>query len=95
MKVNDNTPVEGKDYQLSSLVTFTQKKEAVAGNEGTNTPASPAVPATVTIQNEAGAALPSTGGYGTGMFYILGSIITLVAVVLLITKKRSDAAGID
>ena len=39
--------------------------------------------------------LPSTGGHGTGMFYILGSIITVVAAVLLIAKKRSDAAGIE
>ena len=92
--VNDNTPDEDEDYQLSSLVTFTQKIEAVAGNEETDTPASPAVPATVTIQNETGAALPSTGGPGIGIFYILGSIITLLATVLLIAKKRRDAAGI-
>ena len=93
--VNNNTPEEGKDCQLSSLVTFTQKIEAVAGNEETNTPASPAVPAKVTVQNEEGAALPSTGGHGTGMFYIIGSIITLLAALLLITNKRSDAAGIE
>ena len=39
--------------------------------------------------------LPSTGGHGTGMFYILGSILTVLAAVLLIAKKRSDAAGIE
>ena len=39
--------------------------------------------------------MPSTGGHGTGMFYILGSILTVLAAVLLIAKKRSDAAGIE
>ena len=39
-------------------------------------------------------AMPSTGGPGTSLFYILGSLMTLVAAVLLITKKRSDGAGI-
>ena len=36
--------------------------------------------------------LPSTGGPGTSMFYVFGSIITLLAAVLLITKRRSGSA---
>ena len=40
-------------------------------------------------------ALPSTGGAGTTGFYVLGSILTLLALVLLVTKKRSDGAGIE
>lgn len=39
--------------------------------------------------------LPSTGGPGTTGFYVLGSILTLLALVLLVTKKRSDGAGIE
>ena len=39
--------------------------------------------------------LPSTGGPGTTMFYVLGSILTLLAAVLLITKKRTDGQGIE
>ncbi|MDD6441331.1 MAG: LPXTG cell wall anchor domain-containing protein, partial [bacterium] len=35
-----------------------------------------------------GAELPSTGGMGTTIFYVLGSILVLAAVVLLVTKKR-------
>ena len=34
--------------------------------------------------------LPATGGLGTSLFYALGSILTLLATVLLITKKRSE-----
>lgn len=40
------------------------------------------------IANRAGAVLPSTGGIGTTIFYVLGSILVLGAAVLLIVKKR-------
>ena len=40
------------------------------------------------IANKAGALLPSTGGIGTTIFYVLGSIMALGAAVLLIAKKR-------
>ncbi len=40
------------------------------------------------VENKAGATLPSTGGIGTTVFYVLGAILVLGAVVLLITKKR-------
>ena len=42
------------------------------------------------IQNEPGVALPNTGGVGTTMFYVAGGLITLLALVLLITKRRAD-----
>ena len=44
-----------------------------------------------TIENQAGLELPSTGGMGTTLFYVLGSILVLGAGVLLITKKRMSA----
>ena len=43
------------------------------------------------IVNNAGTELPSTGGMGTTIFYILGGILVAGAVVLLITKKRMSA----
>ena len=46
----------------------------------------------VVVVNKAGTELPSTGGMGTTIFYVLGSALVLGAVVLLVTKKRmSDA----
>lgn len=42
------------------------------------------------IPNKAGAVLPSTGGIGTTIFYVLGSILALGAAVLLIVKKRMN-----
>lgn len=41
-----------------------------------------------TIVNKKGSTLPSTGGIGTTIFYVVGTILILVAGVLLITKKR-------
>ena len=40
------------------------------------------------IENKKGSTLPSTGGMGTTIFYVVGTILVLAAVVLLITKKR-------
>lgn len=42
----------------------------------------------VHITNNTGAELPSTGGMGTTIFYIIGSVLVLAAVVLLIVRKR-------
>lgn len=47
---------------------------------------------TAKVENQAGTLLPSTGGVGTTVFYVLGAVLVLGAVVLLVTKKRmSDA----
>ena len=44
------------------------------------------------IENSSGATLPSTGGMGTTLFYVIGSILVIGAVVLLVSKKRMNAA---
>ena len=44
----------------------------------------------VQVGNQPGVSLPSTGGRGTTMFYILGSTVALLAAVLLITKRRAQ-----
>lgn len=46
----------------------------------------------ITITNIAGKLLPSTGGIGTTIFYVAGTILVLGAAVLLITKKRMRRA---
>ena len=48
---------------------------------------------TAEVANNTGALLPSTGGMGTTIFYVLGSILALGAVVLLVTKKRMSMNG--
>lgn len=42
----------------------------------------------VQITNKTGIELPSTGGMGTTIFYVVGSILVIGAAVLLITRKR-------
>ena len=49
--------------------------------------------ASITIVNQSGATLPSTGGIGTTIFYVVGSIMVVAAGVLLITKKRMSREG--
>ena len=42
----------------------------------------------VHVINQTGNELPSTGGMGTTIFYVVGSILLIGAAILLITKKR-------
>ena len=48
---------------------------------------------TKTVKNNAGTVLPSTGGIGTTIFYVVGSIMVVAAGVLLVTKKRMSREG--
>ena len=43
---------------------------------------------TAKVENQAGTLLPSTGGMGTTIFYVLGAVLVVGAGVLLVTKKR-------
>lgn len=42
----------------------------------------------VKVENNTGSILPSTGGSGTTLIYILGAVLVLGSSVVLITKKR-------
>ena len=43
-----------------------------------------------TIVNKQGTTLPSTGGIGTTIFYVIGGGLMVAAIVLLVTKKRME-----
>lgn len=43
---------------------------------------------TITVVNNSGSELPSTGGIGTTLFYVIGGLMMVCAVVLLVTKRR-------
>ena len=64
-----------------------EKVEYRNENDSTYTPATDA---TVKVLNEAGTQLPSTGGIGTTIFYVIGGGLMAVAAVLLVTKKRMN-----
>lgn len=44
------------------------------------------------VENKRGAVLPETGGIGTTLFYIFGGLLVVGAIVLLVTKRRMNAA---
>ena len=43
---------------------------------------------TVEVPNSTGTELPSTGGIGTTIFYVIGGLLVLGAAVVLVTRKR-------
>ena len=43
------------------------------------------------VINQEGAVLPSTGGIGTTIFYIIGAILVIGAGVVLVTRRRMNA----
>ncbi len=45
--------------------------------------------AMVQVENKSGVNLPSTGGIGTTIFYIVGGVLVVGAAILLIAKKRA------
>ncbi len=45
------------------------------------------------VQNEKGTVLPSTGGMGTTIFYVVGGVLVLGAAIALITRRRMKNNG--
>ena len=45
----------------------------------------------VEVQNHAGSVLPSTGGIGTTIFYVIGAILVIGAGIILISRRRMRA----
>ena len=43
----------------------------------------------IEVVNRTGAELPSTGGMGTTMFYVLGAVLVLGAAIALVAKRRT------
>jgi len=50
--------------------------------------------ATISVINQSGTQLPSTGGIGTTIFYIVGGLLAVGAGVVLVTKKRMSKEDI-
>ncbi len=81
------------DPQLTALVVKDANGNEVSGDE--NSGKTYIVESTkyslisTTIVNKAGSTLPSTGGIGTTIFYIVGAILVLGAGVVLVTRRRT------
>ena len=72
----------------SANPAITSLAGTTTGGALTFTPVISAGSLTADVVNNAGATLPETGGIGTTIFYVLGSILVLGAGILLVTKKR-------
>lgn len=87
-------------YNLPADAEATTKVEIVArykadgtidlGNSNVTVKGTDHMYVTADIANKPGPVLPSTGGIGTTIFYVLGGILTVAAIVLLIVKKRME-----
>lgn len=88
----DKIVIKGVDLDTYTLV----ETAAPAGYNALKDPVEVNVQATnaltVEVPNASGTLLPSTGGMGTTIFYVVGSILVIGAVVLLVSKKRMNTA---
>ena len=69
----------------SALTKLEVTADGTAGTGDTNTGI-----AGITVANNKGSTLPETGGMGTTIFYVLGTILVLGAAIMLITKRRMN-----
>lgn len=60
---------------------LTERKEVTISSIETNTS---------NVINKAGAELPSTGSFGTKVFYLVGSILLIGALIFMISKRRMN-----
>jgi LPXTG-motif cell wall-anchored protein len=71
-----------KGYNKAADSTFTiVEKDYTAGN----------LEQATEVVNNGGAELPSTGGSGTTMLYIIGAILLVGAGILLVTRRRMNS----
>ena len=71
------------------------KLTALSGNapsgEATFTPKESDGSLTTNVVNEKGSTLPSTGGRGTTMIYIIGAALVITAGVVLVMRKKMSS----
>lgn len=95
----DMAQKEGNEYLYSSAVVYGLDKdstyylEEIKAPEGYNPLAEEKVvnlgtATTIDVVNNAGSELPSTGGVGTTIFYILGVVLVAGCGVVLVSRKR-------
>ena len=83
---NDQNWTNGQASSALTNLAVTADNKSGTGNTTTGI-------AGITVANNKGSTLPETGGIGTTIFYVLGSVLVLAAVVLLVTKKRMSTNG--
>lgn len=80
---NYTITIDGKATSTYTATTNAEKVTTYEAPAGGND--------TFPINNKKGTELPSTGGIGTTLFYIIGAILVLGAGILLVTRRRMNA----
>lgn len=93
--IGTNVKASEDASESNGTITYTMATEASTG-VATTVAASDGNPATYTsggvaVLNQAGTVLPSTGGIGTTIFYVIGGVLVAGAVVLLVLRRRKNA----
>lgn len=78
--LEESTVPEGYNKAADETITIAEK-DVTATN----------LSESVKVTNQSGAELPSTGGIGTTIFYIIGAILVIGAGVVLVTRRRMNA----
>lgn len=71
---------------------LTEDKEVVVTSEKNGNPQNieANISLDINVPNNTGSVLPSTGGIGTTIFYVVGGILVAGAAILLVTRKRVE-----
>ena len=76
----------GKD----SAVSFTEAHAAIEADPENEIEAKDATNAVFTVENTPGMSLPSTGGPGTNLLYLIGIMLITLASMALIMKQKGN-----
>ena len=69
----------GNASKFTTTISGSQVLESVSGTD-----------ITTSAKNVKGVELPATGGIGTTIFYVIGSVLVLGAGILLVTRRRMN-----
>ena len=93
VKLTIDAEISGGDAETKQPPTIGRLDLITEGKDGPITTEGNEDNGTVSleVQNNMGALLPSTGGMGTTLFYIVGAALVLAAGVLFMMKRRTDS----